>query len=834
MKPVFLFCLAALGALHIPLVSAEESAALFQATPVDKLRVAKGFKVELLYSVPKEQQGSWVAMCVDNKGRLIVSDQYGALYRLTPPPAGTMLKPEEVEKIDLDIGGSQGMLYAFDSLYVVTNTKEHGGRGLYRVRDTDGDDKFDKVEQLKKFEEQGGEHGPHAIIAGPDGKSLYVICGNQTALPEYNASRVPESWGEDNLLPRIYGRGFMTGSMAPRGWIAKTDPEGKNWEIQATGFRNEYDAAFNEDGELFSYDADMEWDVGQPWYRPTRVCHVISGVEFGWRNGSAKWPEYYLDSFGPVVNVGPGSPTGVGFGYGTKFPERYQKSLFICDWSYGKLYTVHLKAKGASYEAELEEFVAGQPLPLTDVVVRPQDGALYFSIGGRRVQAGLYRVTWVGGSEAGPLVAEDPAAASARALRHELEAFHVGTHPSAVTKSWPHLSSADRAIRYAARVAIEHQPVTEWKQRALEEKDPQAAFAALTALARHADHASQAVVVDRLLSFDPGLLPRLQRLDLLRATGLAFLRLGDPTPEQKQAVAAQWLKFYPAPSAEENIELSRLFGYLGTPESVAKTVGMLVNAPSQEEQIAYALHLRLMKEGWTRELRTLYFEWFTRAAAYKGGANFAQMIGEIKTDALASTPEEEKKALAGVINAVPKTDAPQFSAEPRSFVKAWVLKDFDDVINVGLEGGRNYANGRKMFGAGMCFGCHRFQLEGGAIGPDLTSVAGKFSPHDLLESIIDPSKEISDQYGAMVFTRNDGSQVVGRVMNMNGDSVQVNTDMLAPGDTVNIDRKDLKDISPSTVSMMPPGMLYTMTKDDVLDLLAYLLSKGNPDDPIFK
>lgn len=210
------------------------------------------------------------------------------------------------------------------------------------------------------------------------------------------------------------------------------------------------------------------------------------------------------------------------------------------------------------------------------------------------------------------------------------------------------------------------------------------------------------------------------------------------------------------------------------------------------------------------------------------------MIGEIKTDALASTPEEEKKALAGVINAVPKMDAPQFSAEPRSFVKAWVLKDFDDVINVGLEGGRNYANGRKMFGAGMCFGCHRFQLEGGAIGPDLTSVAGKFSPHDLLESIIDPSKEISDQYGAMVFTRNDGTQVVGRVMNMNGDSVQVNTDMLAPGDTVSIDRKDIKDISPSTVSMMPPGMLYTMTKDDVLDLLAYLLSKGNPDDPMFK
>lgn len=814
--------------------SVTKAAAPFQATPVDKLRVMKGFQVELLYSVPKEEQGSWVAMCVDDKGRLVVADQYGAIYRMVPPPSGGTLAPGDVEKIDLDIGGAQGLLHAFGSLYVVVNAKEHGGRGLYRVRDTDGDDRYDKVELLKKFAEEGGEHGPHAVVLGPDGQSLYVVCGNQTPLPEYDVSRVPESWGEDILLPRIYGRGFMKGVLAPRGWIAKTDPDGKTWEIVVTGFRNEYDAAFNKEGELFSFDADMEWDVGQPWYRPTRVCHVISGAEFGWRNGSAKWPEYYLDSFGPVVNVGPGSPTGVGFGYGAKFPQRYQDAFYICDWSYGKLYAVHLRAKGASYEADVEEFISGQPLPLTDLVVRPQDGAMYFTIGGRRVQAGLYRVTHTGPAEAGPLVPEDPAAAQARALRHELETFHLGAKPGAVEKAWPHLASADRALRYAARVAVEHQPVAEWKRRALEEKDPQAAFAALTALARHGEKTLQPEVVARLASFDAGTLPRAQRLDLLRATGLAFLRLGEPTKEQREVIAAQWLPSYPAATAEENIEMSLLFGYLGTPESVAKTVALLTGAPSQEEQIAYALNLRLMKEGWTRELRGQYFSWFTRAAAYKGGANFAQMIGEIKTDALASLPEEEKKALADIINAAPKSDAPQFVGEARSFVKAWTVADFDGVINVGLEGGRDFANGRKMFGVGMCFACHRFQLEGGAIGPDLTSVAGKFSPRDLLESIIEPSKEISDQYGAMIFTKNDGSEVVGRIMNMGGDSVQVNTDMMAPGDTVKIDRAELKDIKPSPVSMMPPGLVYTMSQDDVLDLLAYLLSKGDPENPLFK
>ncbi|MCH2601028.1 MAG: hypothetical protein MKZ94_16575, partial [Pirellulales bacterium] len=66
------------------------------------------------------------------------------------------------------------------------------------------------------------------------------------------------------------------------------DPEGNNWELLATGFRNQFDAAFDNEGDVFAYDADMEWDVNTPWYRPTRICHVVSGAEFGWRNGSGK------------------------------------------------------------------------------------------------------------------------------------------------------------------------------------------------------------------------------------------------------------------------------------------------------------------------------------------------------------------------------------------------------------------------------------------------------------------------------------------------------------------------------------------------------------------
>ena len=55
------------------------------ATPIDRVKAAEGFQVELLYSVPAEVHGSWVNMCEDNNGRSLVSDQFGKLYRITPP-----------------------------------------------------------------------------------------------------------------------------------------------------------------------------------------------------------------------------------------------------------------------------------------------------------------------------------------------------------------------------------------------------------------------------------------------------------------------------------------------------------------------------------------------------------------------------------------------------------------------------------------------------------------------------------------------------------------------------------------------------------------------------
>ena len=218
----------------------------------EELSLPEGFNGQKIYDVPN-RQGSWVSMTTDPKGRLIVSDQYGTLYRVDPT-AGEI----SVEQIPLKVGFAQGLLCAFDSLYVVSHqgkfdqVDENGNKskvtkpaGLYRLKDTDNDDQYDTVELLRKFD-GGGEHGPHAVILSPDRKSLYVCAGNHTKIPDPEKSLVPRVWAEDQLTPRLPDAGgHAVGVMAPGGWVCKTDPDGKEFELISVGFRNQYDIAFN-------------------------------------------------------------------------------------------------------------------------------------------------------------------------------------------------------------------------------------------------------------------------------------------------------------------------------------------------------------------------------------------------------------------------------------------------------------------------------------------------------------------------------------------------------------------------------------------------------------
>ena len=793
------------------------------ATPAEKFSMLPGFNVELLYSVPRQSQGSWVNLAVDGKGRLITSDQDGLLYRVTPPPIGGDAAATVVEPIDLKIGQAHGLLVAFNSLYVVVNGKAAQGSGLYRVRDTNGDDSYDEIKLLRKIA-GNGEHGPHAVVVAPDGQSLLVLGGNHTRVPELNSSRLPQNWGEDFLLPRHWdANGHARGILAPGGWICKIDPNGESWEMICSGFRNEYDVAVSPSGDVFTFDADMEWDIGTPWYRPTRVCQIVSGGEFGWRSGTGKWPVYFPDSLPAVVNIGPGSPTGTSFGTGTKFPQKYQDALYICDWSFGKLYVVHLEGQGASYTGTVETFASAAPLPLTDVVPNPKDGALYFTIGGRKTQSGLYRITYSGTEETH--ASKPPEPTKEALLRRELESLHQ-RDAVAVAKAWPYLGHSDRFIRYAARLAIENQPVSQWQDQALEEEDPAASITALLALARQGDAALQNRLLGSLGRLQGNSLTEDQTLEALRVLSLAMIRMGRPSDQTVRDISERLSAVFPTESDLINRELARLLVYLQAPGIVGRTLKLMTESPSQQEQIHYAMILRNLKVGWTMDQRRTYFSWFVQAQKYKGGASFKGFIRNFKKDAVALLSDSEKTALETVLSGQVAQDVAPAYDMSRRFVKNYGTDELVAELEKGLTG-RDFARGKRMFATVACYSCHFFAGEGGGVGPDLTGVKGRFSFHDLIESIVAPSEVISDQYESTIFVLKDGSDFTGRVANLSGERLMVVTDMLAPGDFTNVRRNQIESTRVSTVSPMPEGLLDSLSLEEIKDLVAYLLSGGN-------
>jgi putative heme-binding domain-containing protein len=624
--------------------------------------------------------------------------------------------------------------------------------------------------------------------------------------------------------------------MAPGGWIARLDPDGRELELFSIGFRNQYDIAFSPDGELFTYDADMEWDIGTPWYRPTRVCHVTSGSEFGWRSGDAKWPVWYPDSLPPVLDIGPGSPTGIVFGTGAAYPEKYRRALFIADWSFGFIYAIHLTENGASYTAEKEVFCGAPALQVTDMTVH-SDGHLYFAIGGRQTPSALYRirarddVPESGANDDGG-DSESPVNETMQ-LRRQLEEFHLTGCGESLDEVWPHLAHNDRFVRYAARIALERTPPIQWQERAMAETDPQRVLELLIALARALP---KAAALERVLPqfiaqrLEWSSLDESQRLHLLRAAGLLLTRHGPVSEATRQWLNGYFAPHYPGDSETVNIELARLLVVTGAPDYVETTLGLLDKARTQEAQIHYVMCLRLAADGWSPESRQTYLEWFHESAAFQGGASFAGYLRQARQEFIDTLPPPERQRLASLI-APPATDQDPYAVlKAREVVQDWTVGDLLPAVQQADWDSRDLENGREVFETAQCFKCHQFAGSGGITGPDLTALSRRYTIEYLLETIIDPDKEISDQYQASVFELDDGRIIVGRVANLSGNNLLVQTDMIAPGKLTTVDRNTIVDSRPSTVSPMPADLLNTFSREDILDLMALLRSAESHSD----
>ncbi len=792
-----------------------------------QMRVAPGFQVDLVHSA-KPGEGSWVSLAFDPSGRLYIGREGTGILRMTLPKNGAAIPmpTNKVEVINDTLQECRGLLWAFDSLYANANNS----KGLYRLRDTNGDDKFDEIKLLRGTG-GGVGHGRNGLTLGPD-NWIYLIHGNNTLVSERDRV-IPEKSplrhiAEDRLRPAFWDRFlFDYDAKVPSGYVARTDAEGTQWQVFAGGFRNPYGVDFNAAGDLFTFDADNEGDQGTPWYRPTRINHITSGGDYGFRQGSGNRPGHYAENLPGNLNMGLSSPTGVRSGHRGSFPSPYHKAMFVCDWSYGRIHAIHLDPLGASYRARAELFLEGQPLNVTDLTFGPE-GDLYFTTGGRGTQSGLYRVRWVGKGQTQATAPKDIDQPSHKVRRH-LERLHTKVGPLAIEELWPFLGNQDVWLRHAARVGLERQPSFFWRLRALQSPTTVEAasttLAALLALVRvEADPTLLLSICQRLNSLPFEKLSLEERLDAWRVYSVAFTRLGRPDASMAKTVTDLLASQYPQELEEPNQRLGELLAFLEWPALAQVTMSRLERAIEQEDKLAYLALLGGVRVGWTPDLRKRYFTSLANADHFDGGNLLPIAISGVREEAIAGLSDQERCELGSLLEPAEEREGDGAAPGPaRPIVREWKLEDLELAVK-NQNSPRDVKRGEKLFTEVLCIRCHRVGTEGRTFGPDLTFVAARFGPRDLLEHTLLPSKFIDGKYRQTIVETKSGQLYTGRTIGGDSANLLLASDPFRPTKVTRVPFKEIESRKESPVSAMPVGLLNSLTQAEILDLLEYLRS----------
>jgi uncharacterized repeat protein (TIGR03806 family) len=166
------------------------------------------------------------------------------------------------------------------------------------------------------------------------------------------------------------------------------------------------------------------------------------------------------------------------------------------------------------------------------------------------------------------------------------------------------------------------------------------------------------------------------------------------------------------------------------------------------------------------------------------------------------------------------------------FVRAWTMDDLAGDLDQ-LDRGRSFAAGKSAFEKVGCAQCHRFAGDGGTVGTDLTGISRRATKREILESIIEPSKVVADEYASFIFATESGKLITGRIERETEQELVIRT---GPGsdDVVRLAKSDIAERRKSSVSNMPAEILNVLERNQILDLLAYLLSEGDADAASFK
>jgi putative heme-binding domain-containing protein len=933
-----------------------------------------GFTIERVN--PPDKNDSYVVVTFDSQGRLVVSKEQDHPRLLLDANKDGIYESEKVlsDKVrncqglwfdGATMWGSCVLVEAAAELAAKAPAPAQGGRGgggggggnrpaaIVKLQDTNGDDVMDSIETLG-LAGSIQEHGPHAIRRRPDGGIAVIVGNNETIADSALDLSSPVLKDKDaQFLPYFanFGQSAREGAHSA---IFDWDPASKKFRVFSGGNRNAYDFGYNLAGEAFLFDSDMEWDIGLPWYREVRTAHQVLNGNYGYKNGSGKYPAYYIDSLPPTRDVGRGSPVGVEFYTSYAYPKEFFDNLFEADWSRGRLLYTALTPAGATYTARADraEFVHGEPFNITDIEVGP-DGLMYFTTGGRNTTGGLWRLRYKGAGVATPdmtgilavvrqpqplssfgwaaiekvktamganfgaeleKLARSASAAPVDRMRALLEMQRHGAPPNAalltalakdkvaevraavayiagvqgdaqkaiaagglrdsdpvvrrraaealvrmgqspdkpslapVADIYALLNDADRFVRWAGRIAIEHTARAEWKDRVLKETNPLGAIEGMLAWVRTANGESLQPVLDK-------------QLGMLKTTSLSvdnklrlYRALMYTTTEIKAGLSAEarqqlndvLIGQFPSQDERVNRELALMLGYAGKPAAIPKILAAMPKGNEKQElQLHYLYALRMIKDGWTLEQKTELAEVLGRASKWRGGAQFINFVGQYfdaVSDLYASDAEKQ----------VLYEKAPDFSPlTPQELAEIQARQAAGRGGRGGGRGGNaapvaartagrvvsrqemfeetvyqpqqvlDVAAGQKVFEAN-CASCHRFGSVGtdhGVPGLNLSSSSLRASKHALLEAVFFPSRKIAPELETTTVVTADGKSVNGLVLKEDGQTVSVLTEA---GTATAIQKGQIKSRRKAKATIMPDTLWESIDRAGLRNLAAYL------------
>ncbi len=784
--------------------------------------IKDGFEIEVVKEAGADE-GSWVALAFDESGRLTVAREDRGLLRFSfNEPGGHIV---HVETFDDELEECRGLVYDDDTLYANANNS----RAVYRLQDVYSDAEFDLKDVVREFP-GGVGHGRNQLAVA--GGALWSICGDSVEVP-------------DDMFDRTSPfREARRGQSTSEGFLARFDLETKEWELFCAGLRNPFGIAFNREGEAFTYDADAEYDMGTPWYRPTRLLHLQSGADYGWRGVTGTWPPYdadHPDNAQPILDIGKGSPTSVDFGYDSHFPSAYREALYILDWAYGRVLAVHLTPRGGTFRAQAETFLQGSPLNVTGIDFGP-DGAMYLVTGGRSTKSALYRVRYVGESTGEQALGTHDAAmkehaAAMSAIRHQLENWHGQPALADVAFAMQHLGSPDPSFRFAAQTALEHLDVEAWRNLVLDGEVTRSMLVELQMLARSGEPELTRLILRRLLEF------KFEELNvssqLMQLHTLALCRTLDESllNENRDALLAKFDSYFPdtsdalrvsayGTSVEVERELARLLVDLDAPGIVERCVNELERSTAQEDRLHYLFLLRDVETGWSEETHRVYFTALQETDGFLAGEGMPKFLDLIREAALERLDDATRLQLASLLERTAIDEVPAVIDRP--LVNDWT---FDELVAAVSESDHvpSIERGAEMFQQALCARCHRAGARGPAVGPDLTHVRRRFTRDDILRSIVLPNLVIAENYRNLEVITTEGRIVTGRAVtagDYRSSTLRIAVNPLRPSEIVELSKEDVEISQLSGTSPMPADLLNTFTVEEIIDLLAYVMQGG--------